>query len=122
MKFSIRDLFLVTVIVAVCVAWWLDHRAGKARDASAKGIMQSMELSYQERVDNLSRDKERAYGKFESLAWFMDREGYKVYLDGEYGMTVLRPGEPETIFQKGLNRIREESPNPSAPAPIPPKD
>jgi hypothetical protein len=26
MKFSIRDLFLVTVIVAVCVAWWLDHR------------------------------------------------------------------------------------------------
>jgi hypothetical protein len=26
MKFSIRDLFLVTVIVAVCVAWWLDHQ------------------------------------------------------------------------------------------------
>ena len=25
MKFSIRDLFLVTVIVAVCVAWWLDR-------------------------------------------------------------------------------------------------
>jgi hypothetical protein len=26
MKFSIRDLLLVTVIVAVCVAWWIDHR------------------------------------------------------------------------------------------------
>jgi hypothetical protein len=25
-KFSIRDLFLVTMIVAVCVAWWMDHR------------------------------------------------------------------------------------------------
>ena len=24
MKFTIRDLFLVTVIVAVCTAWWLD--------------------------------------------------------------------------------------------------
>ena len=27
MKFSIRDLFLVTVIVAICLAWWLDRRS-----------------------------------------------------------------------------------------------
>jgi hypothetical protein len=27
MKFTIRDLFLVTVIVAVCLAWWLDRSA-----------------------------------------------------------------------------------------------
>ena len=26
MKFSIRDLLLVTVIVALAVAWWVDHR------------------------------------------------------------------------------------------------
>jgi hypothetical protein len=26
MKFSIRDLFLVTMIVAILLAWWLDHR------------------------------------------------------------------------------------------------
>ncbi len=26
MKFSIRDLLLVTVIVALAVGWWLDHR------------------------------------------------------------------------------------------------
>jgi len=26
MKFSLRDLFLVTVIVAILVAWWLDRR------------------------------------------------------------------------------------------------
>jgi hypothetical protein len=25
MKFSIRDLFLVTVIVAILVAWWVDR-------------------------------------------------------------------------------------------------
>lgn len=27
MKFSIRDLLLVTAIVALAVAWWLDRRA-----------------------------------------------------------------------------------------------
>ena len=25
MKFSLRDLFLVTTIVAILVAWWMDH-------------------------------------------------------------------------------------------------
>jgi hypothetical protein len=39
MKFSIRDLFLATVIVAVLVAWWADHRrlnqqVEKANDAA----------------------------------------------------------------------------------------
>ncbi|MFN0018819.1 MAG: hypothetical protein ACKVP0_11215 [Pirellulaceae bacterium] len=26
MKFSIRDLIFVTVIVAILAAWWVDHR------------------------------------------------------------------------------------------------
>ncbi len=26
MKFSLRDLLLLTVIVALAVGWWLDHR------------------------------------------------------------------------------------------------
>ena len=34
MKFSIRDLLLVTVIVALVVGWWVDHRrsAGTLRE------------------------------------------------------------------------------------------
>ena len=31
MKFSIRDVLLVTVIVAVCVAWWIDRSRLAAR-------------------------------------------------------------------------------------------
>ena len=27
MKFTIRDLFLVTLIVALAVGWWVDHRS-----------------------------------------------------------------------------------------------
>jgi len=35
MKFTIRDLLLVTVIVAVCAAWWVDRSrlAKRAHDA-----------------------------------------------------------------------------------------
>ena len=33
MKFSIRDLLLVTVIVALLLGWWIDRRAAARRDA-----------------------------------------------------------------------------------------
>jgi hypothetical protein len=35
MKSSIRDLFLVTLIAAVCVAWWVD----KARWSADRAIL-----------------------------------------------------------------------------------
>src|SRR4029077_3040880 len=45
MKFSIRDLFLVTVIVAVCVAWWLD-RSRQAQVIERQNVeLQSMRLN-----------------------------------------------------------------------------
>lgn len=43
MKFSIRDLFLVTVIVAVCVTWWLDHRRFAADVAKEREFRSRLE-------------------------------------------------------------------------------
>ena len=43
MKFSIRDLILVTVIVAVLLAWWLDHRQ-QAREARELKEQQEQQL------------------------------------------------------------------------------
>ena len=40
MKFSIRDLLLVTVIVALAVGWWIDHRR------QAKEIKKLYDLEY----------------------------------------------------------------------------
>ena len=34
MGFSIRDLLLVTVIVAILLAWWVDHRQQRMRAES----------------------------------------------------------------------------------------
>ena len=36
MKFSIRDLFLVTLIVALAVAWYVDHAASKAKEQESR--------------------------------------------------------------------------------------
>jgi Flp pilus assembly protein TadB len=39
MKFSIRDLFLVTAIVALAVGWWVDRRQLLAERQEAKKVM-----------------------------------------------------------------------------------
>jgi hypothetical protein len=36
MKISIRDLFLVTIIVALVVGWWVDHRRQEAAKAAVE--------------------------------------------------------------------------------------
>ncbi len=53
MKFSIRDLFLVTVIVALVLGWWVDHRNTNSRIADIL-----WELDYQKLVH---RNKEEGW-------------------------------------------------------------
>lgn len=33
MRFTIRDLLLITLVVAVCLGWWIDRSRLAARDA-----------------------------------------------------------------------------------------
>lgn len=42
MKFSIRDLFWLTVVVALAAGWWLDHRLMSLW--GHRGVMLDMEM------------------------------------------------------------------------------
>jgi hypothetical protein len=74
MKFSIRDLLLVTVIVAILVAWWIDRRRLAAE------------------IKELRSDVE----------WLESRN--------------------PLVYAGVGGRVNPPMPNPSAPAPNPPKD
>ncbi|MGI8981923.1 MAG: hypothetical protein ACR2FY_22045 [Pirellulaceae bacterium] len=54
MKFSIRDLLLVTVIVALALGWWLDHRLLLGRLHSVGGYLTHFAGEYKRdiRVDD----------------------------------------------------------------------
>ena len=67
MKFTIRDLFLVTLIVALVLGWWIDHRGQAER-------------------------REKAEAGLQTLCDYVTDEGYKLGWDTEKNMlTVSRP-------------------------------
>ena len=69
MKFSIRDLLLVTVIVALAVGWWVDR-------------------------SRLVSKEEEAIARFEMLKRFVTRQGYRVEWKPEHLMLdISGPGE-----------------------------
>jgi hypothetical protein len=106
MKFSIRDMLLVTVIVALAVGWWVDHReATQGRQALKNQCDQLAEENeikqYQYRL---------AIDSMVALEQALDeaRPGWRK-LDGSYEVEYAPDG------------VRIPLPNSSAPAPNPPK-
>jgi hypothetical protein len=59
-KFSIRDLLLVTVIVALAVGWWIDHRNAAVREAKLKSEYDEFAETSATLFDKLAREKPRS--------------------------------------------------------------
>jgi hypothetical protein len=45
MKFSIRDIMLTTVIVALAVGWWIEHRRFAGDVAQLSGICPERQIT-----------------------------------------------------------------------------
>jgi hypothetical protein len=100
MKFSIRDLFLVTVIVALAVAWWVEHYRAKS------ALLDAIEAK--ERIAQVEEE--------------LDNYGLEIYWGGKgVGPLLFRPDDKPYYSIPGGFTNKRPSPNSSAPTPNPPK-
>ena len=74
MKFTIRDLLLVTMIVALAVGWWLDHRS-LARSKNKAEVREGIERNNQKLIQHI----------------LVNAEGYTVTEDAEGHVSILAP-------------------------------
>lgn len=73
MKFSLRDLFLATLIVALALGWWIDHR----RQAAEADSLRAAEMA--------------ASKAFWSLSDLMKRAGFIVDVDPARDKSLYEP-------------------------------
>ena len=73
-QFGIRDLLWLVLLVAICLAWWLDHR----RLTYAAGQAISVVIDQRGREDQTRFTLERYENEVRSLRKFIEYNGLKV--------------------------------------------
>jgi hypothetical protein len=82
MKFSIRDILWLTILAAVAVAWWLDHRASlHKQDELVRQVRESRYLAEIERAQRMMSENEAALARksIESQAEDLARQALDFY-------------------------------------------
>ena len=114
--FSIRDLLLVTVIVALAVGWFVERRSAAELSVERKRLADelSKERVFQSNVRELERRLDAAKNS-EELAW-------RILVTKSHPETNQGNKTGATYETRLFNGPHDSSlPNSSAPAPIPPK-
>ena len=67
MRFSIRDLLWLTVVVALAVGWWMDRAAWSRRLSAAQSELREAAMGYEEskKVNRALMDFLNARGYYE---------------------------------------------------------
>jgi hypothetical protein len=107
MKFSIRDLFLVTLMVALAVGWFVEHRRTSIATTVADEAREQAQL-WEAKAAQGNRDLISLEKQFSKFGF-----GVEWHRNARTRWPALRP--PDWI----LDKKTEGMPNSSAPAPNP---
>jgi hypothetical protein len=82
MRFSIRDLLWATLVVALCVAWWLDRSEQRRRAVESDTALASLEVKLDlamRLVDPLNWPSiEKIHGNWNNDEYWATKEGKMV--------------------------------------------
>ena len=114
MKFSIRDLLWLTVVVAILLAWWADHHraAEEARQRSEKFL---------ELENRVEQDRKFLTGLLKAKSIGFPKSGKTLHLKWTPGLS-REPPDNWWLDEAAIKEATGTLPNSLAPAPNPPND